>query len=54
MFGITRLTAEEKREHTKLKRIVTLEVLINKESLVRATSLAKAEVYTQELDRITK
>ena len=54
MFGITKLTPEEKTEHTRIKRVAELISLINKEGLVRSESLAKAEVYTQELDVITK
>jgi|TARA_R110000822_G_scaffold157778_2_gene297450 hypothetical protein len=53
MFGITKLTPEEKTEHTRIKRVAELISLINKEGLVRSESLAKAEAYTQELDVIS-
>jgi len=54
MFGITRLTPQEKKEHLRVKRISELVVLINKESLSRSVSLAKAEAYNKELNILTK
>lgn len=54
MFGITRLTVEEKTEYTRIKRIKELEGLINKESLTREASLEKASLYSKELDTLTK
>jgi hypothetical protein len=54
MLGFTKLTPEEKTEHTRIKRVAELISLINKEGLVRSKSLAKAEAYTKELDVITK
>jgi|TARA_R110000782_G_scaffold266122_1_gene360355 hypothetical protein len=54
MFGITRLTEEERKEHIRVKRIQELHKLIIKESLVRRTSLTKAEAYAEELDILNK
>jgi|TARA_R110000822_G_scaffold105518_2_gene233334 hypothetical protein len=50
MFGMTLLTIEEKKEHIRVKRIHELQNLINKEGVVRSTSLIKAESYTAELE----
>jgi hypothetical protein len=50
MFGITKLTEEERKAHIRVKRIQELQKLITSESLVRKTSLTKAEAYTEELD----
>jgi|TARA_R110000850_G_scaffold176448_1_gene302419 hypothetical protein len=54
MFGMTVLTPEEKKEHIRVKRIQKLHKLIMEESLVRRTSLTKAEAYTEELDILNK
>jgi hypothetical protein len=54
MFGITLLTAEEKKDHIRIKRIQELQNLITKESFVRRASLTKAEAFTQELDILNK
>jgi len=54
MFGLTRLTIEEKAEHDKAKRIDELQQLIYAESSLRQESLSKAMAYTQELDGLTQ
>tara|TARA_R110000782_G_scaffold80709_2_gene159606 strand:- start:590 stop:757 length:168 start_codon:yes stop_codon:yes gene_type:complete len=54
MFGITKLTEEERTTHIRVKRIQELHKLIIGESLVRKNSLTKAEAYTKELDILNK
>jgi hypothetical protein len=54
MFGFTKLTIEEKAAHEKAKRISALQQLIYCESAIRRESLSKAEVYTQELEGLSK
>lgn len=50
MFGITRLTPQEKKEHLRVKRVSALEHMLYEESAKRAESLAKADAYNKELD----
>lgn len=54
MFGITRLTPEEKAEHTRLKRISELKSLLEKETKIRQDSLAKSEELRDELEDLVK
>ena len=54
MFGITRLTPEEKAEHTRLKRINELQELLKKETEARQESLAKSEKLRDELEDLVK
>jgi hypothetical protein len=54
MFGFTKLTIEEKAAHEKAKRISALQQLIYSESAIRRESLSKAELYTQELEGLSK
>lgn len=54
MLGITRLTPEEKAEHTRLKRIAKLEALLKEETEIRQASLIKSEALRDELEDLVK
>lgn len=54
MLGFTRLTPEEKAEHTRLKRISELESLLKVETLKRQESLKKSEELRDELETLIK
>ena len=53
MFGLTRLTPEEKVEHARTKRVNDLNNLIAGEAALRAKSLEKAVEFTKERDVLT-
>ena len=53
MFGITKLTPEEKAAHDKKKRIAELETLSHKEGVLRDESLKRAKAYQEELTLLT-
>lgn len=54
MFGITRLSPEEKAEHTRKKRVVELDLLLKKETELRQESLKRSEELRDELEKLVK
>ena len=54
MFGITRLTPEEKAEHTRKKRCVELEQLLREQMALRAESLLRSDVLRAELEELSE
>ncbi len=52
MFGITRLTPEEKAEHSRNKRCVELEKLLREQMALRAESLLRSDELRAELESI--
>lgn len=54
MFGFTKLTPEEKAEHTRLKRIAELKSLLETETKIRQESLVKSEELRDELEDLVK
>lgn len=54
MFGLTRLSPEEKAEHKRKKRIEKLESDLKAETLKRSESLKKSEGLRKELESLEK
>jgi hypothetical protein len=52
MLGFTRLTPEEKAEHTRLKRIQELDKLLKAETVKRQESLIRSEELRDELETL--
>jgi len=52
MFGITRLTPEEKAEHSRKKRVAELDLLLKEQMEIRAISLVRSEELRSELESI--
>jgi len=52
MFGITRLTPEEKAEHSRKKRCVELEKLLREQMSLRAESLLRSNELRDELESL--
>ena len=52
MFGITRLTPEEKAEHSRKKRCVELEGLLRAQMELRAESLLRSDILRAELESL--
>jgi len=53
MFGITRLTPEEKAEHTRKKRCAQLDKLLQAEMTLRAESLKRSDELRDELEELS-
>lgn len=54
MFGLRKLTPEERKELDKKKRIAYLKELLHKETQLRKESLEKSQVYQKELESLQK
>lgn len=54
MFGITRLSPEEKAERDKKLRIAELKSLLENETKIRQESLVKSEEFRDELEDLVK
>ena len=52
MFGITRLTPEEKAEHSRKKRCVELEKLLLEQMSLRAESRLRSNELRDELESL--
>lgn len=52
MFGITRLTLEEKAEHSRKKRCAELEQLLREQMALRAESLLRSDELRDELESL--
>lgn len=52
MFGITRLTPEEKAEHVRKKRIDMLEKQLQEQTELRASSLQESVAIQAELENL--
>jgi hypothetical protein len=52
MFGITRLTPEEKAEHVRKKRCEELDKLLKEQMEIRAKSLVRSEELLRELEAL--